>query len=256
MRQRFQFTRRKFLSLPGVQQHKKCAELVREMYVSLIGNSEWSLKDLLTSYNELQEWMKGRFLENVDFEGVADRYHDHLRRAKLSLKEHHLLPDVRCGDRKSSMPLLKTSVYLDHLRSAHNVGSIIRTTEAFALGCLYFSPETPFVDHKQVQDAAMGSHQWVKCDQITDLSVLPRPLIALETSEQATSVDDFVFPESFTIAVGNEEYGCSHRLLSRADDIVEIPLCGRKNSLNVANAFAVVAAAIRRQHYLRSGAYE
>jgi tRNA G18 (ribose-2'-O)-methylase SpoU len=93
----------------------------------------------------------------------------------------------------------------------------------------------------------MGSFQWVECLQspITDL---PRPLIALETSPHAESCFKFRFPPQCCIALGNEEWGCSEKILEQADSLVRIPLRGYKNSLNVANAFAIAASIMIQQH--------
>jgi tRNA G18 (ribose-2'-O)-methylase SpoU len=139
-------------------------------------------------------------------------------------------------------------VYLERLRSAHNVGSILRTVEGLGLGTVYFAEGTPFIDHHQVKSCSMESYNWVNCFKIHSLSELPRPLILLETGDDATGVHEFQFPDTFTLAVGNEETGCSDSLLAAADCIVQIPMRGRKNSLNVANAFALTAGEIVRQY--------
>lgn len=180
-------------------------------------------------------------------EALSNRYHYHLAEAKIKHKEHNLLPLIEKGDREEGEAAWPIAIYLDHLRSAHNVGSIIRTCEAFSLGTLYFSPQTPFTDHPQVQKTAMGAAEWVEARFCSDLDALPRPLIALETSREAHELYNFPFPETFTLALGNEEYGLSEAVLKRADFLVQIPLRGRKNSLNVANAFAIAAAEIQRQ---------
>ncbi len=202
---------------------------------------------LFAHYQEIVEWL-GINLETLqigDKKALADRYHWHLRAGKLSLKEQNLLPAISKGDRtKVVAPPLPISIYLDHIRSAHNVGSIIRTTEALSLGRLCFSTDTPFADHVQVVKTAMGAE--VECVRDANLAKLPRPIIALETSVEAISLYDFIFPEEFTLVLGNEEYGCSDESLRLADHVVEIPLFGKKNSLNVANAFAIVAGEIRR----------
>lgn len=221
---------RKFLSLPLPRQHQKCALALK--------------KNDLQSYAEWQSWMQ---LEPIDYtpESLSNRYHFHLAQAGKSLKEHNLL--IEQGDRNFSEETWPIHIYLDHLRSAHNVGSIVRTTEALSLGTLYFSPQTPFINHPQVQKAAMGSAPWVKALPCIQIDALPKPLIALETTQNATSLYDFVFPETFTLALGNEEYGLSQEILNIADAFIRIPLRGRKNSLNVANAFAIAAAEIQRQ---------
>lgn len=181
-----------------------------------------------------------------DNKWVSDRYHWHLKQAKISLKEHSfLLPTVQ--DHAEGAPFLPISIYLDRLRSCHNIGSILRTTEAFRLGNVLFSEGMAGPDHDQVQKASMGTSEWVSCRQISSFSELPRPIIALETIPNSTAYYDFEFPPRFTLAVGNEEYGCSDELLAAADQFIHIPLYGRKNSLNVATAFAIVAAEIIRK---------
>ena len=182
-----------------------------------------------------------------------------MKHAQVSHKEHNLLPHVRRFDKQEkTLDFLPIAVYLDNLRSAHNVGSIVRTVEAFSLGSIHFSPQTPFIDQKQVQNTSMGAYQWVKCFENASLLNLPKPLIALETCRESTPLAQFRFPIEFTLAMGNEEYGCSPETLKAADFLVEIPLFGRKNSLNVANALAIVAAEIRKQYpeNPKKGTYE
>lgn len=205
----------KFRKLGKEQQHKKAAEALREAY-------------------QLLHW-----LDEPEPENLADAYHIQLRKAGQSLKEHNFLPQRR-GDRKEAAPFRPIAIYLDNIRSAHNVGSIFRTTEAFRLGQIFLSEMTPTPKNKKVRDAAMGADQWVHWE-VAPLSELPRPIIALETCEGATPLHEFTFPESFTLVIGNEEYGCSDHSLKVADHVIEIPLCGIKNSLNVANAFSTVA---------------
>lgn len=239
------FTFRKFLSMPLERQHKNCAELIRVIYEKMAVNVP--IEEDLLLYRQLLIWMKEPALAVVTSKTLADQYHYHLKLAGSQHKEHGLLPHVRKKDREQAKELLPIAIYLDQIRSAHNVGSIVRTVEAFALGTLYFSKNTPYIDHKQVRDTAMGTDEWVICQQVSSLESLPRPIIALETSDDAISIYDFSFPEKFTLVVGNEEYGCSDEILEIADVIVEIPLRGRKNSLNVANAFAIAASEIVRQ---------
>lgn len=235
------YHQRKFLAFSLSQQHKKCAELLRCFY------QNQDLK-LWEHYLEILNWMHLKQPCYRDKKSISDFYHRHLKDAGQCVKEHNLLPRIRTGDeanaKASPFPI---AIYLDNLRSAHNVGSIIRTTEALQLGELHFSPTTAFTNHKQVKDAAMGAAEWIVCHPGADLSSLPSPIIAMETSPDAIPLDQFLFPETFTLVIGNEEYGCSEKTLKKADTIIEIPMRGRKNSLNVANAFAMAAGEILRQ---------
>ncbi len=231
------FTKKKFLNLEPKQRHKKCAELLRRHY-------EEDLADF-TEYNTLLGWMKCNPYEPSDKKTLADRYHWHLQMAGLSLKEHNLLPSLRTGDREAKMDFPNIAIYLDNVRSAYNVGSILRTVEALRIGRVYFSENTPFLNNEKVIRTAMGAAALVPCFQKISLKELPRPIIALDTSDAALPVHEFSFPKSFTLILGNEEYGISNEALAEADAIVEIPLFGAKNSINIACAFAIAAAKIR-----------
>ncbi len=220
---------RKFRSLPIKLQHKKAVELIQ--------NNP-------SVYNLVALWMDLEPLDPTP-ENLSCRFHHHLSKAEISLKEHQLL--ITKTDSPSSIPYLPIAIYLDHLRSGHNIGSILRTTETFRLGTVYFSKSTPYIDNKKVKDASMGTSILVPTTNNATLSQLPSPLIALETAPSAPSIYDFTFPPFFTLLLGNEEFGLSERVLEKANIVLKIPLQGSKNSLNVACAFAIVAAEIRRQ---------
>lgn len=241
----FSFTKTKFLSFPIERQHKKCCSMLRHIYDLITAGKEYH--PAVSHYNELQGWMGTPSLEGCSLKNVSDRFHQHSKQAGVSYKEHNLLPRVTRGDRAGGESPWPIAIYLDHIRSAHNVGSILRTVECLRLGTVFLSDQTPHYDHKQVKDASMGTSEYITCQVIDNLDSLPRPIIALETSPDATSIHEYIFPETFTLVVGNEEYGCSDEVLTEADQIIAIPMRGRKNSLNAANAFSMAAHEIARQ---------
>lgn len=222
------------------QQHKHCARILRSLYEDAL--SETPLNFL--EYACLLEWMQlPRFSSNTP-KDLSDQYHWHLLQSQISLKEHNLLPPIRKSDREPLRPFGKAAIYLDQMRSAYNVGNILRTVEALRLGPVYFHPKTPFVDHDKVQKVSMGAYKDVPAFIASDLDYLPKPLIALETGEDAEDVSSFLFPEEFTLIIGNEEYGISDAVLAKIDYLITIPLYGRKNSINAAAAFAIAAQKI------------
>lgn len=231
------WTEKKFLSLPLEQQHKKASELLRHIHQG----SEES-KDV---YNQLCRWLSIPCIDTFSIKLMSDRFHFHLHQANICWQEHNLLI-VRSQDRISLAPPLSVSIYLDNLRSAFNVGNILRSVEAFRLGKVFFSSSTPFIDNPKVQKTSMGTFDKISCSKLKSLDQLPRPFIALETADFADSIHDFAFPETFTLLLGNEEYGLSDTILKEVDFFVQIPLVGSKNSLNVASAFAIAAASIRK----------
>lgn len=229
------FSREKFLSLPHRRKHKNAGLHLRALY-----DQKLSL-DL--HYRAMEEWLN---LPRIDetIQQMADRFHLHMKEAAISLQEHNFL--VKRFDTFSTTPFGPHMVYLEDLRSAFNIGNILRTVEAFRLGTVVFSKNTPTIDNPKVKKTAMGVTTIVPTRQ-GDLTTLTKPLIALETVEGAPSIYDFSFPEAFSLLMGNEEYGLKKETLQAADHIVQIPLKGSKNSLNVASAFAIVAAHIKNQ---------
>ena len=100
-------------------------------------------------------------------------------------------------------------------------------------------------DHPQIKKTSMGAwpHIEIRRDEEP-----PRPWIAIETIPEAPSFDEWIYPQGCTLIVGNEERGIRSDLLRRCEATVAIPLSGHKNSLNVANAYAIVAAEAAMQH--------
>jgi len=234
------FTKQKFLKLEKRVQHKKCATLLRTIYEELLSGKNPPAKTY-TIYGELISWMELPDFNSTNLKEIADHYHYHLQKSSISLKEHNLLPQIRKGDHEPKKEFGTICTYLGHLRSANNVGSIIRTIEALRLGPIYFHEKMPFIDNDKVIKTSMGTSNIVPCYQLKDLKELPRPLIAIETGENAENIAHFPFPSVCTLIIGNEEYGISDETLKEVDHIVEIPLFGVKNSINAACALAIAA---------------
>ncbi len=225
------FTRSKFISLPERRQHKNAGELLRLALTRDPGN--------LAHYRELEHWLA--LPEATTREALYDRFHWHMEQAAAPLHEKDFLPEMRRFDRVDPAPARPVGLYLDHLRSAANIGNILRTAESFGIKNIGFSPDMPGPDHPKVVATAKGVLPYLDCHR--DLERLPRPFIALETAQGATPIGEFDFPESFTLLLGNEEYGLSSDVFHSADHVVEIPLLGVKNSINVSAAFSIAAFA-------------
>jgi len=233
---------KKFRLLPQKLRHKQAAELLR-IYV------ETSDLKALHTYRKCESLLS-LSQTPLDFPSLSDRFHDHIKAAGLTLKEHQFL--IQKTDTPSNTPYLPIDIYLENLRSAHNVGSILRTVEAFRLGFVYFSDKTPSATHPKVLSTAMGCAGAVPSETLFCLGELKRPLIAVETAIEAPPFFEFSFPTTFSLLLGNEAYGLKEQTLAKADQVIRIPLQGSKNSLNVSCAFAIIAAEIRRQFSLKT----
>ncbi len=165
----------------------------------------------------------------------------------VDILDADLPEDAATGD---PMPV---SVVADSVRSAFNVGGIFRTAECFGVRELVLCGYTPLPDQPQVAKAALGAERlvpWryveeVRC-AIAELKAAGTACYALETVEGAAEVAAFPWTFPCVLVLGNERFGLDPEVVSLCDGTARIPLFGRKNSLNVAAAFAVAAYEIRK----------
>ena len=148
---------------------------------------------------------------------------------------------------------MNTILILDNLRSAFNVGSIIRTAECINLQSIYFGGYTPLPTHPKVKNTAMGTESKITWSQFAETknAILEAKkneftVIALETVPNVISIYEYNFPEKTALIVGNEALGISKEVLDICDAFVTIPISGWKSSLNVATATAVACFEIYR----------
>ena len=138
---------------------------------------------------------------------------------------------------------------LENIRSAYNVGSVLRTADAFLLQAVYTTGYSPHPPHKQIDKTALGAHESVHCRHFTDAGTAIRELrengfkiFAVEQAEQSKLLNDLDIDASSKIAVvfGNEVTGVEQSTILQCDGCIEIPQLGMKHSLNIAVAAGVV----------------
>ncbi|MEK7552865.1 MAG: TrmH family RNA methyltransferase [Patescibacteria group bacterium] len=147
---------------------------------------------------------------------------------------------------------LEVCLVLHNLRSAHNVGAIFRTAEAAGVNKIYLTgytsaPRDRFGRPNQgVMKSALGAEEYVQWEKLSSvgrlLGKLSRAgfqLIALEQAKQSTDYRLVKVSNSTAIIVGNEVSGLSQSILTKCQSVAEIPMRGRKESLNVAVATGI-----------------
>ena len=165
--------------------------------------------------------------------------------------------NITKNDSEKEESTLPVVIILDNLRSAFNVGSIIRTAESLNVEEVWFCGYTPTADHPKMINTAMGTQKKIKWAHFehTQEAVLKAKengyvVYALETVENAVSVFEHSFGLKTAIVLGNEALGISEDVLSVCDMCLALPIAGWKNSLNVATACAVVCFEVYRQSVL------
>ncbi len=148
------------------------------------------------------------------------------------------------------------AVLLDNIRSAWNVGSILRSADGFGLSHAYLCGITPTADNEAVTKTSLGAEDSVPWSYHRDAVKLVRGLktegwrvYGLEEDVRALdishveSVIDRV--QRMVLIIGNEVTGVDPELLDLCDGVFYIPMRGEKRSFNVAIAFSIAAYALR-----------
>jgi len=150
------------------------------------------------------------------------------------------------------------AVLLDNIRSAWNVGSILRSADGFGFTHAYLCGITPTPENKDVQKTALGADEFVTWSHHMDAVKLVKGLKvegwkvwALEEDERALKIDSApvsipLSTENTVLMVGSEVTGIDPELLDLADNIFYIPMRGQKQSFNVAVAFGVAGYALTK----------
>ncbi len=149
---------------------------------------------------------------------------------------------------------MQTVAILDNIRSVHNVGSIFRTADALGVEKLYLCGTTPTPldrfgrarkDLAKVALGAEASVAWEYREDTKDAVIALKKegfqIIAIEQNKNSKNISEIKPKLAIALIVGNEVGGISNAVLSLCDIIGEIPMAGKKESLNVSVAFGIAA---------------
>jgi tRNA G18 (ribose-2'-O)-methylase SpoU len=144
-------------------------------------------------------------------------------------------------------------VILENIRSAHNVGSIFRTADGAGVTKIFLVGYTPRpLDRfgrvqKEIQKTSLGASEsivWEYSETIEPVLALLKTenitVVAVEQSPQAVLLHEFTVPENVAYVFGNEVEGVDGKVLAVADTIVELPMRGQKESLNVSVVAGII----------------
>jgi len=134
-------------------------------------------------------------------------------------------------------------VVLDGLQDPGNVGTIIRTAEAFGFGAVAVTEGTASPFTPKAVRSSMGSALGVAIARIQpgELAEFPHRIMALAPGGSARLSAD-LFREPFAICMGQEGAGVSPEMLALSHQTVSISMKGKVESLNVAVAAGIVLA--------------
>ena len=157
-----------------------------------------------------------------------------------------------------TLPKNPLYIILDNLRSAFNVGAVFRLCDGMRVSGLFLCGYTAFPPHTKLEKTSLGTIRYVPWKHFTNtleavayLKTKNIPVWAAETTSHSVDYRECTFPDSLGIVFGNEALGVEKKVMEACDQLVEIPLFGFKNSLNVATSCAVLGFNVLSGWYKR-----
>lgn len=143
----------------------------------------------------------------------------------------------------------RISLLLDNVRSLQNIGSIFRTSDAFAIEKIYLCGITGCPPQREIERTALGatqSVQWEYYEKIEDALLecqkLGHEIWAIEQLDISKNLDHFM-PlkiKHYALIFGNEVNGVSESTFPYLQGGIEIPQFGTKHSFNIAVSVGIV----------------
>lgn len=154
---------------------------------------------------------------------------------------------------------MRIVLVLDNIRSAHNVGSLLRSADGFGVGKVVSIGITPHMEQvddprlphiiqtaeQRISKTALGAQHLMRQHFATTEDFLSwqsnqkSQLVSLELDDRAVNVGSFEPSSDISLILGNELDGVSSALLKKSDEVIQIPMHGQKESLNVSISGAV-----------------
>ena len=151
---------------------------------------------------------------------------------------------------RDEFPKLKRNpiyLILDNLKSAHNIGTILRLSDALLVEKVFICGDSPVPPKRRVIKGSLGAEKWVNWEHndniinvICKLKGLGVSIVSAEMSSTSIDYRSLVCKFPIGLVLGREDRGICQEVLSLSDKTVCLPMLGMMNSLNV----STVAAAL------------
>jgi tRNA G18 (ribose-2'-O)-methylase SpoU len=151
----------------------------------------------------------------------------------------------------SRMPRVPVTVVLDQVRHAYNIGAIFRLCDATLVESLVVTGVKVNLRNRHLVQAAQGTQHWTPWAQVDAAEVAVArakadgyQVLVVEQASNSIRPEDFVPAFPLCVVLGGERGGVSPEVMRLADAVIEIPMRGMANSINVATAAAIVLYSI------------
>lgn len=164
---------------------------------------------------------------------------------KLKIDEFNRV-DVEGFKAQDKLPVI---ILLDNVRSMHNVGSVFRTGDGFAVEKVLLCGITAQPPHREIEKTALGATQSVAWEHFEDtLEAIDKyramgyKIIAIEQAHDSIMLNTYQpkLDEKYVLIFGNEVNGVSDEAMQKIDECIEIPQFGTKHSFNIVISAGIV----------------
>lgn len=138
-------------------------------------------------------------------------------------------------------------IIIPNIRSRHNVGALFRAADGAGVSKVYLTGYTPHPPHKDIEKVALGAEKSVSWEHVRQTARIIKKLssegyciVGLEQTKKSVTIYEWVPQFPLAIILGNEVTGIPPAIKKLCDTMVEIPMKGSKNSLNVSVAAGIV----------------
>ena len=212
-------------------------------------NANKNIFQLLLSANnkELIDLAKAKhfnykILDNKELNKLVDGLHQGAI-AEVESYQYYSLQNIIDGARKNN-PLV---IILDGLEDPHNLGAIIRTSEAAGVDGIIIPKRRSVGVNNTVAKVSTGALEYVKVSEVTNLNNAIAELkkngywiVGAEIGDKSQDFREVKYDMPVALVVGSEGKGISRLVLENCDYIVRIPMFGHVNSLNASVSCAIL----------------
>ena len=174
-------------------------------------------------------------------------------RSKENILDNHQLSKEELRDSKVTRDEFKnierTEIYilLDSLKVSHNIGTILRLSDALLIKKVYICGDTIVPPNYKIRRSSRGSEKWVPWEYVEDAKEVIKKLkkegveiTAVEVTNDSIDYRKYIPNFPICLILGREYDGVSKELLELSDNTIHLPINGMCNSINVSNAASVV----------------
>jgi len=138
-------------------------------------------------------------------------------------------------------------IILDSLKCAHNIGTILRLSDALLIKKVYICGDTIIPPNKKIKSSSRGAEKWVEWEYrknilevIQELKEKGIKIISAEIADNSIDYTKMDVNLPLALVFGREYDGVSKDVLNMSDCVVHLPILGMTNSINVSTTASVL----------------